>query len=242
MPEMQLTLDGREIEHPVVHSTPLTDKQRLVLAYVRQRDEVRPWEIGKLMHAGRETGCPARSEHVSSRHLACCAHGSADGNDALRRLERRGLVERLGWGRWRATDADEEAWSHHSAMPSSDHDEIVRLYVEERLTQRQISERLHYEHSTVARHLADAGVEMKRGTRDPRFRRLDRRDPDGLLRTLQLYAQGYTAREIAAMEYMSESSVRYRVRHYGRDGVRHGGDAQRVPRARRARSAGSVSA
>lgn len=90
----QLGLDGAETVHPVRHPRPLTDRQREVVAYMHMVGVVRPREIGILMHAGRPTFTDMR-------------HASSDGVDALKRLARRGLVERVARGKWQLTEHDE---------------------------------------------------------------------------------------------------------------------------------------
>lgn len=87
----QLGLDGRETEHPITRPRPLSDRQRELLRYMRGRDVVRPVEIGQKFGSA-----PRR-------------HASSDGVDALKRLEARGLVERVARGQWRAT-AIVEVW------------------------------------------------------------------------------------------------------------------------------------
>jgi hypothetical protein len=88
---VQLGLDGRETAHPVTHPQPLTERQRELVRYIRLHGVVRPIEIGRLMHDGRPT--PPRGAE---------RHASSDGVDALKRLEARGLVERVKRGKWRA--------------------------------------------------------------------------------------------------------------------------------------------
>jgi hypothetical protein len=66
---------------------------------MRRYDVVRPIEIGALMRAGR----PETPKRGSERHV------SSDGVDALRRLARHGLVERVARGKWRLVQHD-EAW------------------------------------------------------------------------------------------------------------------------------------
>lgn len=96
---IQLTLDGREVERPR-RPRPLSHRQRELLRYIRQHGVVRPVEIGLLMHAGR----PSPSSVLDRRYA------SSDGWDALRRLERRGLVERQARGQWVALISG-EGWS-----------------------------------------------------------------------------------------------------------------------------------
>jgi hypothetical protein len=91
----QLALDGSETTHPVRRPRRLTERQRELVAYMRQSGVVCPREIGVLMHAGRTS--------IASK----LRYASSDGYDALRRLERRGLVKRLKRGRWQLIEHDE---------------------------------------------------------------------------------------------------------------------------------------
>jgi hypothetical protein len=99
----QLGLDGREVPHPVRAPARLTPRQQEVLIYMRHAGCVRPVDVGMLMHAGRERPCLTVALIGS-----CCRHASSDGCDALRRLERRGLVYREARGRWRVVVAIED--------------------------------------------------------------------------------------------------------------------------------------
>jgi hypothetical protein len=99
----QIGLDGHETPHPVRRPTPLSRRQREVLAYVRVTYPVRPLDVGKLMHAGRDRPC-----RECTRMGLHCRHASSDGYDALRRLERRGLVVRERRGFWCPTVAVED--------------------------------------------------------------------------------------------------------------------------------------
>lgn len=92
----QLTMDGREVPAPP-RVRALTERQRMLLRYVRHHGEVRPVEIGQLMHATRESAPRPRFY-------------SSDGADALARLAVRGLVERRARGVW-APVAHEEGWT-----------------------------------------------------------------------------------------------------------------------------------
>jgi hypothetical protein len=95
----QLALDGREITHPPRAPKPLSERQRELIAYMRTVEHVRPQEVGLLMHAGRP----------EPRRLSAARHASSDGVDALARLQRRGLVERVKRGCWRVC-THEESW------------------------------------------------------------------------------------------------------------------------------------
>jgi hypothetical protein len=95
----QLGLDGHETTHPVRAPRPLTARQRELVAYMRGHVYVRPIDVGRLMRGGRVSPTRDNNRHVSS-----------DGVDALRRLQRRGLVERVERGRWMLVEHD-EAWA-----------------------------------------------------------------------------------------------------------------------------------
>lgn len=109
----QLALDGSETPYPMRRITPLTDRQREVIGLMRAcGGSVRPVEVGRLMHAG--TRHPSGLYPIivdaatTSGPLSCCKFASSDGHDALRRLERRGIVERVRRGLWRLVDHQED--------------------------------------------------------------------------------------------------------------------------------------
>jgi hypothetical protein len=233
----QLTLDGREVTHPLVVGPQLNPRQRAVLAYIRERDVVRTAEVGRQIHVQR--GVPCRSPYTGKETnvIACCFTARNDGGEWLLRLRTRGLVERIGRGLWRATAAPEEAWPHR-AVSSEIADEIVRLYSDEGLSQEEIGQRLIFAQSTVGDVLRNRGVRARR-----RRNVHARLDDDTILRTMELYGRGYSAREVGDLLGVTEGAVLYRVHRYGRGGVRHGAEAHTIPGARRRnRSAAPVSA
>jgi transposase len=194
----QLTLDGREVDHPLRVGQPLSDRQREILRFVRARGVVRSYEVGAMMHAGRDGVCKSRATFPEGRwHLGCCRHAPSDGCDAMNRLLARGLVERVGRGRWRAI-----------ADPS-----------------------------TVWRTLRRLGVDLRK-----RHNRSKRLDSEKVLETVELYGRGLSAADVGSILGVSESTVRYRVRMYSRDGVRSHGDAHRLARARDKARASRVAA
>lgn len=93
----QLGLDGRATPYPLRRPRPLSDRQREVLRFMQTNGDVRPVQIGMLMHAGRST---------TRLHLD--RYASSDGSDALRRLAKRGLVERVHRGVWRVIEHEED--------------------------------------------------------------------------------------------------------------------------------------
>ena len=105
----QLGLDGSESTHPVRKVRPLSARQRELVAYMRQHGDVSPTDVGVLMHQGRERPCVIRLDFRRGR-TSCCKFASSDGSDALRRLARRGIVERVKRGRWRLVEHD-ESWT-----------------------------------------------------------------------------------------------------------------------------------
>ena len=99
--DVQLALDGAHTTHPTPRPRALTQRQRAVVSLLRAHRHVRPFEVGMLMRSLRATP-PRRG---AQRHI------SSDGFDALRRLERRGLVEHVARGRWRLVEHDEHEWT-----------------------------------------------------------------------------------------------------------------------------------
>lgn len=239
MSEAQLTVDGREVDASVAPVLALNDRQREVLRYVRAKGEVRSYEIGVMMHAGREGGC----RHVGYSdgpgwHLACCRYACDDGLEALHRLERRGLVFRVARGRWRAVPGADESWTR-PIVPAAERVRIVELY-RRGLSQRAIGAQLFRSATTVGAVLRAAGIPGRSNIN--RHARLDELDPDSLMATVELYGRGYTAHEVAEALGVSDSTVRYRIAKYSRDGLRHGSAAHTVPRERRRPAAGAEAA
>lgn len=102
---MQLTLDGREVEHITVGrpGAPLTGLQREILRELAARGEITTVAAGTLVHRARRAqgghcGIGGRDGRYSG--AGCCAYAAADGLEALKRLERRGLVAHPQRGRW----------------------------------------------------------------------------------------------------------------------------------------------
>jgi hypothetical protein len=111
-------------------------------------------------------------------------------------------------------------------------------YTGKGLSQEEIGQRLIFAQSTVGDVLRNRGVRARR-----RRNVHARLDDDTILRTMELYGRGYSAREVGDLLGVTEGAVLYRVHRYGRGGVRHGAEAHTIPGARRRnRSAAPVSA
>ncbi|HZV74643.1 MAG TPA: hypothetical protein VFF79_13070 [Conexibacter sp.] len=99
---MQLAIDGSEVPMARVRPARVTPAQREILRALRMLGELRSWQAGRILHAHREHGC-RQQESASHRGGAetCCGYCSSDGGAAMKRLARRGVVERVERGRWR---------------------------------------------------------------------------------------------------------------------------------------------
>lgn len=108
MAEPQLTIDGDEVENPlIVHrGTPgLNTTQRQILAKLDEQGHIRSVEAGVIVHAARSIdGCPGSMGQgwsgFKGTGKACCPYASEDGRAALKRLAKRGIVKRVSPGRW----------------------------------------------------------------------------------------------------------------------------------------------
>jgi predicted transcriptional regulator of viral defense system len=58
-----------------------------------------------MMHVGRQYARPVNCMCVAG---AFCKYASSDGSDALRRLAKRGLVERVRRGSWHVIEHEED--------------------------------------------------------------------------------------------------------------------------------------
>jgi hypothetical protein len=95
------------VPYPLRRQPPLTQRQREVVKLMRLAQDlgetVRPLHVGRLMHA-------VRPFHVTPGDYGpCCRYASSDGCDALRRLERRGLVAHVSRGAWELV-RHQESW------------------------------------------------------------------------------------------------------------------------------------
>ena len=89
---------------------PVGPAGRAVLEYLRDHDEIGPAMAGRILHAlklgGRTTcgigarGGPYTQAHPARNRVACCSYATQDGWLVLTRLEGRGLVEKVGRGRY----------------------------------------------------------------------------------------------------------------------------------------------
>ena len=97
----QITIEGELVAHPVPTPAPLSGSQRAILRTIRALGELRSSEAGLMMHGARGWCAPFHAPYAPTPdRLGCCEYGATDGAAAMRRLERRGLVERVGRGRW----------------------------------------------------------------------------------------------------------------------------------------------
>lgn len=102
----QLTFGGGEVEEPKSRAQitqPLSRVQFAVLNELHAKGSIRSVEAGVIVHRTREKGC-VTGQHTASFQgggIGCCAYAAADGNEAMKRLMERGLVERaVERGRW----------------------------------------------------------------------------------------------------------------------------------------------
>jgi putative AbiEi antitoxin of type IV toxin-antitoxin system len=92
---LQLTLDGQEVEIPVIQTarSPLTGAQREILELARRQGQVRSREAGQIVHLHRMPQCGWCMREK-------CGFASIDGSDALKRLAKRGFLRRIAPGLW----------------------------------------------------------------------------------------------------------------------------------------------
>jgi len=184
---LQLTLDGKFVE--LIRVTPLTDRQRELLRYIRAaEDGVRTGEIAPLM----------------------AARSSSAAVGALRRLQRRGLVERIGHGHWRATSAD-ESWHPSSWASEPERAQMVALY-RAGGSLRSISKELHYSPATIGRALQREGIKLRgRGG----AHKTNAMPAEAMLEAAELYGRGWSIAQIADLLGMSVAGVHLRLRRAG---------------------------
>lgn len=116
----QITFSGELI--PVDELNPprfvggLTVLQRAILNHIDKHESIRPVEAGVIIHEGRGNGCKGgtaiqwaessakqRTIRVEKNRISCCKWASTDGVMALRRLQNRGIVQRINKGVYKRT-------------------------------------------------------------------------------------------------------------------------------------------
>lgn len=134
-PGMQLTLDGQEIRHPAPTSARLGPHEREVLRTLGF-GSLTSTQAGKICHAIRGHcgyGCPygewnTRGYHNSPyggcniyptqhegfektryRGDGCCPYAVSEGTEVMKRLRKRGYVEKIG-GLWYTTPTWGQTW------------------------------------------------------------------------------------------------------------------------------------
>lgn len=122
----QLTLAGFPATPRQARSSQaqLSGAQRAILARLRESGSIRAVEAGTIVHAYR----PGIACEKGGQGAGCCCYASTDGSDALKRLQRRGLVERVERGAWNITEAAEQ--------PA---DQVVAAMTETALSPRRIT-------------------------------------------------------------------------------------------------------
>lgn len=99
----QLRLDGGQDAGPVpaVRRAPYTAAQQEIMRKIAEDGQIRSIEAGVIVHAHRPRPC-IRGSYANGDGEGCCRWASGDGGDALKRLAERGVVRRVGRGRWAA--------------------------------------------------------------------------------------------------------------------------------------------
>lgn len=105
MGAMQLTIEGREVPHPVprpnrAQNPPLTEFQRAILAVIQDEGFVTSTRAGVILHKLRGSCGFGQKPHPGPDAEACCGYASSDGSDACKRLAKRGYLYRLHWLGW----------------------------------------------------------------------------------------------------------------------------------------------
>lgn len=95
----QLRIDGGEDTSRRASKYPqTTTAQQRILHKISTDGQIRAVEAGVMVHEARGKRCCLTGAAGADRHkgggIGCCAYASADGNSALKRLEKRGLVKR----------------------------------------------------------------------------------------------------------------------------------------------------
>lgn len=106
MTAWQLTLDGREVEHPppTFHAGPLSGVQKEIMRALAVRGWISSTAAGVIAHAHREERLHrsfiAHVQRWGLRGDGCCRWAATDGGAVMKRLAERGLVERYERGVW----------------------------------------------------------------------------------------------------------------------------------------------
>jgi len=99
----------------------------------------------------------------------------------------------------------------HIRIPLDEQHEMIRLYLDEGFTLKQIGERVFCANATVSRVLRIHGVPRRRRTRPPE----PKIGRDAVDRTVELYLSGLSLRQVAAELGISYSAVRGRLHRAG---------------------------
>lgn len=104
MTDMQLTLDGREVQHPAPTGTrpPIGQAQRDVLRHLGLFGSITSTQAGVIVHGLRgNCGSGTKDDAAQSQYAGtgCCRYASTDGTEVMKRLKKRGYVEKH-FGLW----------------------------------------------------------------------------------------------------------------------------------------------
>ena len=109
----QLKIDGGEVSSEQARRTSragrlpgLNTAQREILNQIHEDGNIRSVEAGVIIHShrefpcGRKVGAGSYTGPKTAGRIGCCGYASADGLEAMKRLEKRGLVKRQVDGLW----------------------------------------------------------------------------------------------------------------------------------------------
>jgi hypothetical protein len=102
MTDMQLTIDGREVQHPAPAGTrpPLGAAQREVMRHLGLFGHLTSTQAGVIVHdVRRAKGGRCGPQPPGDVSLACCIYAASDGTEVMKRLRKRGYVEKH-FGLW----------------------------------------------------------------------------------------------------------------------------------------------
>jgi len=105
--DMQLTLDGREVQHPAPGTTrpPLGAAQREVMRHLGLFGSITSTQAGVIVHEQRTARNGYRSCGIGAKTdsdyngAGCCPYAVSDGTEVMKRLRKRGYVEKH-FGLW----------------------------------------------------------------------------------------------------------------------------------------------